>query len=204
VGILATIGTFLGGAWASGINLYLTVATLGIANKAGFISLPESLQVLSDPLVITVAVILFLIEFFADKIPYVDSAWDSMHTIIRPVGAALLAFMGTENTDIAVQFSVTLACAAVAMDSHLTKASARAVINTSPEPFSNIIASFSEDIVVLSVLFLIVKHPVIAGIGVILFILFSFWFLRGTFRFLKRAFSFAAERTEKEKEQEGD
>jgi len=89
------LGLLLGGSWASGINLYLTVAGLGIAGKAGLIDLPGKLDVLSHPLVITVAVLLFLIEFFADKIPYVDSARDTVHTFIRPVGAAFMVYAGT-------------------------------------------------------------------------------------------------------------
>ena len=193
---LNTLGTFLGGAWASGINLYLTIAALGIADRIGFIRLPDSIDVLSHPLVITVALVLFSVEFFADKIPYVDSAWDSIHTFVRPAGAALLAFMGTSETAPPVQFSITLLCAAVALDSHLTKASTRVAINASPEPFTNIIASFSEDVLVFAMLFLVLKHPVIAGIIVLCFVIFSLWFLTMMFRFVRKIFNFAFSKKE--------
>jgi len=103
VSIFSSLGMLLGGSWASGINLYLTIAVLGIADRVGIINLPGGLEVLAHPLVIVVAVLLFLVEFFADKVPYVDSAWDSFHTVIRPVGAGILAYMGTSGSDHGVQ-----------------------------------------------------------------------------------------------------
>lgn len=196
MGILANLGTVLGGAWASGVNLYLTIVVLGIADRLGVIDLPGGLDVLSHPLVITVALLLFLVEFFADKIPYVDSAWDSVHTLIRPAGAALLAFMAMSDSGEAAQISVALVSGTVALDSHLTKATARAAINTSPEPFTNITASVSEDALVLVALWLIFTHPIIAGILVISFIVFSIWFLKVMFRFLKKVFSFLSGKTD--------
>ncbi len=186
--LLSGIGMLLGGAWASGVNLYLTVAGLGIAGRLGWIELPAGLEVLSNQLVIAVAALLFLIEFFADKIPYVDSAWDSVHTFIRPAGAAVLAFMATAGMESApVQFTAALLCGVVSLDAHLTKATTRVAINTSPEPFTNSAASVSEDALVIVALWLIMKHPVIAGILVISFIVFSVWFLRVMFRFLNKA-----------------
>ena len=124
------------------------------------------------------AVILFLIEFFADKIPYVDSAWDTVHTFIRPAGAAFMAYAGTAGSGEAVQLSMALLGGTVALDSHLTKATTRVAINTSPEPFTNSLASFSEDTLVVVALWLIAVHPVIAGVLVISFIVFSIWFLK--------------------------
>jgi len=188
--ILALLGKYLGWAWASGINLYLTIASLGIANNIKLINLPHGLDIISHPLIITVAIILFLIEFFADKIPYVDSMWDSLHTVVRPGATAVLAFMGTADLDPAVRFSVTLVCAAIALDSHLIKASSRIAINTSPEPFTNIFASISEDVLVLAMLYAVIRHPVIAGILVVLFVLFSVWFLKIMFRFVRKVFRF--------------
>lgn len=188
--IISEIGLLLGGSWASGINLYLTMAGLGIAGRTGVVDLPGKLDVLQNPLVIAAALLVFGIEFFADKIPYVDNVWDSFHTLIRPLGGGAMAYMATANLDPALQVSAALICGSVAMDAHLTKATTRVAINTSPEPFTNIAASVSEDSLVLMALWLMVKHPVIAGILVISFIVFSIWFLRVMFRFLKKVFRF--------------
>ncbi len=186
--ILKGLGMILGGSWASGINLYLTVAGLGVAGRLGIIDLPGKLDVLSSPIVIIVAVLLFIAEFFADKIPYVDSVWDSFHTFIRPAGGAVIAFMATSENPAAVQFTMAMLAGTVALDAHLTKATARVAINTSPEPFSNSAASVTEDGLVVVALWLIAKHPVIAAILVISFIVFSIWFLKVMFRFLKKVF----------------
>jgi len=188
--IINDLGVLLGGSWASGVNLYLTVAALGIADRTGIIDLPGNLDIISNPIIIAVAVIMFLIEFFADKIPYIDSAWDSVHTVIRPLGAAYLVFNASAGSSPEVQLALTLLGGAVAMDSHLTKATARAAINTSPEPFTNILASLSEDSLVLVVLWMAVTHPVISAVLVLSFIVFSVWFLKIMFRFLKKIFTF--------------
>jgi hypothetical protein len=187
---LANIGTLLGSSWASGVNLYLTMAGLGLANRFGMVQLPGDMNVLSHPLVIAVAVFMFSVEFLADKIPLVDSAWDSVHTFVRPLGGAILGYMAMADMGPAMQLPVALLSGTVAADSHLTKATARVAINTSPEPFTNIIASISEDILVLAALYLIIKHPVIAAVCVILFIIFSIWFLKVMFRFVKKVFRF--------------
>lgn len=188
--VLGNLGALLGGSWASGINLYLTIAGLGIAHRLGAINLPGELDVISSLPVIIVAILLYAIEFVADKVPYVDSAWDSVHTFIRPIGGAALAYMAMADMGPAAQVPVALLSGTVAMDSHLTKATSRAAINTSPEPVTNSVASVTEDAMVVGVLYLIAKHPVIAGILVILFILFSIWFLKVMFRFLKKVFRF--------------
>jgi hypothetical protein len=187
---LSNLGVLLGGSWASGVNLYLTVMGLGIADRVGWVELPGKLDVISHPLVILLAGGLFVVEFFADKIPYVDSAWDSVHTFIRPAGAAYMAFAGMAGSNELAQTSLALVAGTVALDSHLTKATTRVAINTSPEPITNSIASVSEDTLVLTVLWLIVAHPVIAAVLVIAFIIFSVWFLKVMFGFLKKVFSF--------------
>jgi hypothetical protein len=196
VDIFKGLGMILGGSWASGINLYLTVAGLGIAGRLGIIELPGKLDVLSSPIVIIVAILLFIVEFFADKIPYVDSAWDSFHTFIRPAGGAAIAFMATSENPAAVQFATAMLAGTVALDAHLTKATTRVAINTSPEPFSNSAASVTEDGLVVVVLWLIAKHPLIAAILVISFIVFSVWFLKVMFKFLKKAFRFLSGKRE--------
>ncbi|MFC1514365.1 DUF4126 domain-containing protein [Candidatus Omnitrophota bacterium] len=187
--ILNSLPLLLGGSWASGVNLYMTIAGLGISQRMGWIALPGNLDTLAHPLVIITAAGLYIVEFVADKIPYVDSTWDSIHTAIRPFGGAALGYMAMAGAGPALQIPVALLTGAVAADSHLTKATARVAINTSPEPFTNSLASVAEDASVATILFLIIQHPVIATIAVILFILFSFWFLKTMFRFLKKVFS---------------
>jgi len=184
--IFNSLGILMGSSWASGVNLYLTTAGLGIAHRMGWVTLPGNMDSLAHPIVIGVALLIFAVEFFADKIPYVDSAWDSVHTFIRPAGAMILGYMAMADIGPAAQYPVALLTGSIAMDSHLTKATSRVAINTSPEPFSNTVASVTEDASVLGILYLIIKHPVIAAILVILFILFSIWFLKKMFRFMKK------------------
>ncbi len=194
---LNNIGLVLGSSWASGVNLYLTVAGLGIAQRVGLVNLPGNLDGISNLFVISIAVLLYAVEFFADKIPYVDSAWDSVHTFIRPVGGALLAYMATAGIGPAVQFPVALLSGTVALDSHLTKATTRVAINTSPEPITNSIASVTEDGLVVGALWLVINHPIVASIAVILFIVFSIWFLKVMFRFVKKVFRFLSGKGDK-------
>jgi hypothetical protein len=196
--VLNNLGVLLGGSWASGVNLYLTIAGLGIAHRVGFVTLPGNLDSISNLFVISVALLLYLVEFVADKVPYVDSAWDSVHTFIRPLGGAALAYMATSEIGPAAQIPIALLSGTVAMDSHLTKATTRVAINTSPEPITNSVASVSEDAMVVGVLWLIINHPIIASILVILFIIFSIWFLKMMFRFVKKVFRFLGGSREKE------
>lgn len=178
----------MGGSWASGINLYLTTAGLGIAHRMEWITLPGNMESLANPLVIGAALLLYGVEFFADKIPYVDSAWDSVHTFIRPAGGMALGYMAMADVGPAIQYPVAILTGTIALDSHLTKATSRVAINTSPEPVTNSVASVTEDVGVLGAIYLIINHPVIASVLVILFILFSIWFLKKMFRFLKKIF----------------
>jgi len=151
-----------------------------------WITLPGNLDVLAHPLVITVASILYIIEFVADKVPYVDSAWDSIHTFIRPAGGMVLGYMAMAQMGLEFQIPVALLTGSIALDSHLTKATSRLAINTSPEPITNSVASVTEDIAVVGALYLIIKHPIIAATLVVLFIIFSFWFLKKMFRFVRK------------------
>lgn len=195
--VLSNLGVMLGGSWASGVNLYLTIAGLGIMDKMGILNLPGDLEAISNPLVIAVAILMYAVEFFADKIPLVDSMWDSLHTFIRPIGGAALSYMAMADIGPVAQIPAALLSGSVAMDSHLTKATTRLAINTSPEPVTNSIASVSEDALVIGALWMIVRHPIIAGILVILFIVFSIWFLRMMFKFVKKIFSFFTKREPK-------
>ena len=187
---LSNIGLLLGSSWATGVNMYLTIAGLGIADRIGFVDLPGNMDAISHPLIIGAAILMFAVEFFADKIPVVDSAWDSIHTFIRPVGGAMMGYMAMAEMGPVAQIPVALLTGAVAADSHLTKATTRVAINTSPEPITNSVASVTEDGLVIGVLYLVAKHPIIAGVSVIAFIIFSVWFLKIMFRFVKKVFKF--------------
>lgn len=182
------IALVAGGSWASGVNLYLTVAGLGIAHRLEWITLPGDAEAIAHPLIIGLAVLLYTIEFFADKIPFVDSIWDSFHTLIRPAGSAALGYMASANMGHSAQLPIALICGTIALDSHLTKATTRAAINTSPEPFTNSIASVTEDIGVMGTLYLIIKHPAVITVLVIVFFILSLWFLKIMFRFVKKLF----------------
>jgi len=185
---LAYAGTLLGSTWASGVNLYLTVAGLGIAHRFEWINLPGDLDVLSNPLIIGLALVLYLIEFFADKIPYVDSTWDAVHTFIRPVGGALIAYLAaSQGTDVA-QAVTGLIGGTIALNSHVTKAGTRAMINVSPEPISNSVASVSEDVLVVGSLWLMITNPIVLGVIVILFLVLSVWLFKKVIRLFSRIF----------------
>ncbi len=188
VEILAHIGVLFGAAWASGVNLYLTVAGLGLAHRLGWVALPGDMAVISHPAVIVVAGVLFLIEFLADKVPVVDSVWNSLHTFVRPTAGAALGFMLLGDAEPVLRILGTLVAAGIAMEAHLTKTTTRAVINASPEPVSNSVASVTEDVSVIGVLYLVIKHPFIAALVVALFMLFSLWFLKRMVKFARRHF----------------
>jgi hypothetical protein len=145
--------------WASGFRLYTTLFVVGLAGRLGWIVLPEGLHLLQHPWVLGAAGLMLFLEFFADKIPLLDSIWDTVHTFIRiPAGAALAA-MAFGGQGIEWQTAMALLGGTLAAGTHLTKAGTRAMINASPEPFSNIAASFGEDVVVLSGLWLMFAHP---------------------------------------------
>jgi len=186
--VLNSLGILAGSSWGSGVNLYLTIAVLGIAHRMSLITLPGDLAMLDQYPVIGLAIILYLVEFVADKIPLVDSIWDSVHTIIRPLGGAALGYMALGNYGPLAQIPAALATGSISLDSHLTKATTRVAINTSPEPFTNSIASVLEDVSVGGILFLIMGHPIIAISLVIIFVLLSLWFLKKMFRFMKAVF----------------
>jgi len=160
--LLATLGRTLGFSLAAGVNLYATVAILGLAARYGWVTLPGQYQIFNNDLVIGAAVVMYLIEFFADKIPYFDSLWDAIHTAIRPVGGALIAVATLGDASPAVKALVALLGGAVAASSHLTKTSTRAAANTSPEPFSNWILSLGEDVFAVGLGYTALTHPVAA------------------------------------------
>ena len=180
--LVPTLGRTLGFSFAAGVNLYATVAILGLASRYGWVRLPEQFRVFDNDVVIGVALILYVVEFIADKVPWVDSVWDAVHTIVRPVGGALIAVATIGDVSPAVEGLVALLGGTLAAGSHLTKAGTRAVANTSPEPFSNWILSIGEDIFVISLGFLALKYPTVAGVvvivAVVLMIVFAAWIIR--------------------------
>jgi uncharacterized protein DUF4126 len=159
---LITLGRTLGFSLAAGLNLYATVAILGLAARYGWVDLPPQFQVFNHDVVIGAAIVMYLIEFFADKIPYFDSLWDGIHTVIRPVGGALIAVSTMGDASPAVQGLVALLGGTVAAGSHLSKTSTRAVANASPEPFTNWSLSLGEDVFVVGLGYLALKYPVAA------------------------------------------
>jgi hypothetical protein len=160
--LLVTLGRTLGFSLAAGINLYATVALLGLAARYEWVTLPEQFQAFNNPWVIGVAGVLYVIEFVADKIPWVDTMWDTVHTFIRPVGGALIAVAALGEASPTLEGLVALLGGAVAAASHVTKAGTRVAANASPEPFSNWALSLLGDGVVLALAVITLKYPVLA------------------------------------------
>jgi len=159
---LATLGRTMGFSLAAGVNLYATVALLGLASRYGWVALPEQFKVFDNPWIIGAAGVLYAVEFVADKIPWVDSIWDSVHTFIRPVGGAVIAVATLGDQSPAMQGAIALLGGMVAAGSHVTKASTRVAANASPEPFSNWILSFLGDGFVLGITMLTLQYPLVA------------------------------------------
>src|SRR5262245_20798944 len=186
---LATLGRTLGFSFAAGINLYATVAILGLASRYGWVQLPPQYQVFDNNWIIGTAIALYVVEFFADKIPWVDSAWDAVHTVIRPLGGALIAVTTLGHASPATETLVGLLGGALAAGTHFSKAGTRVMANASPEPFSNWILSLVEDAFAIGLGFLALKYPLAAGIvvliGVAVVVSFAGWIVRA----LKRRIS---------------
>ena len=167
---LAELGRLLGFSIGAGVNLYATVAIVGLAARYGWVDLPSQYAIFNNEWIIGAAVVLFVVEFFADKIPWVDSVWDAVHTLVRPVGGALIAVAALGEASPGVQAAVALLGGGVAASSHFTKAGTRAIANTSPEPFSNWMLSLSEDAFVIALGVLALKYP-LAALAVALVVL---------------------------------
>ena len=184
--LISTIAIAMGASWVSGINLYATVATLGLLSRFAHLPLPGELQVLTSWWVIGVALVLYVIEFFADKIPLLDSTWDVIHTFIRIPAGAVLAAGAFGDFDRSIQVIALLLGGGLAFSSHGTKAATRAMLNASPEPVSNIVASVLEDILavvsVICSMFLPVLLFVIVGAGLVV----SFLVFRRIIRFCRQ------------------
>ncbi len=181
------LGLALGAGFSSGLNLYATVATLGLLQRFQIIHLPVTLEALAHPWVIGIAVALYAIEFLADKIPYFDTAWDAIHTLIRPPAAAILAYASAGAAPPEWRWGAALLAGGVALTSHGTKASARAAANASPEPFSNWTLSFGEDLLAVFLSWLAAAHPAATIVVVTILVALAIFVLFHLFRFLRRA-----------------
>ena len=186
--ISTTLALSMGLAWASGINLYATLLTLGILANTGNIHLPPDLQIVANPMVLGAAGLMYCVEFFADKVPGVDSGWDVLHTFIRIPAGALLAAGAVGDLNPAVELAAAIVGGSMAAGTHLTKAGTRVLINTSPEPFTNWFASISEDVVVITGVWACINHPFLFLIALVLFILVMIWLLPRIWLGIKKVF----------------
>jgi hypothetical protein len=188
---VAFLGRTLGFSFAAGLNLYATVAILGLASRYGWVALPAEYRVFDNDWIIGVALFLYVVEFFADKIPWVDSIWDAAHTVIRPLGGALIAVTTLGDAAPATQALVALLGGTVAASSHLTKAGTRVVANSSPEPFSNWILSFGEDAFVVGLGVLALQYPLaaltVSALALAVIVFAAVWLLRAVRRRFQRA-----------------
>ena len=166
---LLTLGRTIPFAFASGINLYATVAVLGLCSRFQIVALPDQFRAFEHPLIISIALAMYVVEFVADKVPWFDSLWDTVHTIVRPIGGALVAVTALGDASAGAQVVAALVGGSVAMTTHLGKAGTRAVANTSPEPFSNWALSLGEDAVAIGLTYFAIQHPLLAlAIAVVL------------------------------------
>ncbi len=181
-----TLALAAGLGWTSGLRFYAVVFFLGLVHRSGVHALPGSLEVLAHPWVLTISGLLFLTEFFADKIPGVDTLWDIVNTFIRIPGGALLAAAAVAGNDPGLGLAAGLLGGTMAAGAHLTKASTRALINTSPEPLSNWTASFTEDALSLGALWITLKYPLLLLGLMSLFVFIAVWLVPRIWRGLQR------------------
>jgi len=185
-----TLALSMGAAWGSGINLYATLLMLGYLAHTGNIDLPPDLMIIADPMVMAAASLMYAVEFFADKVPGLDTAWDTLHTFIRIPAGALLAASAVGDIGLAAEISAALVGGSLAGVTHATKAGTRVMINTSPEPFTNWTASIAEDIAVIAGIWASIQHPTFFMVSLVAFILLMIWALPKLWRGIKRAFKF--------------
>jgi hypothetical protein len=197
--IANTISLTMGVAWASGINLYAAVLVLGLLGTTGNITLPSTLQILTDPMVISAAGVMYFVEFFTDKMPGVDTGWDTLHTFIRIPAGALLAAGAVGDVNPAVALTAAILGGGLAAGAHAVKSGSRVIINTSPEPFTNWTASIAEDIAVIGGLWTALHYPWLFLILMIVFILLMIWLLPKIWEGIKKIFSYIGRIFKREK-----
>ncbi len=186
--IIALISMSMGVAWASGINLYATILMLGIMGSSGNMDLPPGLEVLSDPMIIGAAGLMYCVEFFADKIPGVDTGWDAIHTFVRVPAGAILASSAVGDVSAAAAIASGILGGGMALTTHSLKSGSRVLINTSPEPVTNWTASIAEDIAVFTGLWAALNHPGWFLFFMILFIILMIWLLPKLWQGIKTLF----------------
>ena len=186
--LISVISLTMGVAWASGLNLYAAILVLGLGGSSGGIDLPENLQIVQDPAVMLAAGLMFSVEFFADKVPGLDTGWDALHTFIRIPAGALLAANTVGDVSPALQLAAGIAGGSVTSVTHAAKASTRVLINTSPEPVTNWAASISEDLAVFGGLWLALNHPLLFLVLFVVFLLLLIWLLPKLWRGVARIF----------------
>ncbi|MBU1236494.1 MAG: DUF4126 domain-containing protein [Gammaproteobacteria bacterium] len=186
--IIPSIALAGGMAWASGMRLYAVVFAAGLLSRLGYVHLPDTLRVLENPLVLGIAGFLLVVEFLADKIPAVDSVWDGIHTFIRIPAGALLAALALGDHDPALMLAAGLLGGTLTAGTHAVKAGSRALINTSPEPFSNVATSFGEDALVAGGLLTAFSHPALFLVLLGVFVALLIWLLPKVFRGVRLVF----------------
>jgi hypothetical protein len=177
MGVVETIALAMGLAWASGINLYATLAMLGILGATGNMTLPPDLVILQDPVVIAAAGFMYCVEFFADKMPGVDTGWDTIHSFIRIPAAAVLAAGAVGDINPSMVLAAAILGGALGATSHTLKTGTRVLINASPEPFTNWGASVTEDLAVFGGVWAAIYHPVPFLGFLVLFVVLAIWLL---------------------------
>lgn len=190
--ISTTLALTMGLAWASGINLYATLFTLGILANTGNIQLPPDLVIVASPLVMIAAGLMYCVEFFADKFPGVDTGWDAIHTFIRIPAGAMLAAGAVGTLDPSVELAAAILGGSMAAGAHVTKAGTRVLINTSPEPFTNWFASVTEDVMVITGVWACIHHPIAFLIALVIFIVVAILLLPKIWAGIKKVFGFIA------------
>ena len=186
---IQTLSSILGLSLTSGVNLYASVLMVGLGLRYGWIGgLPGELHVLANPIILTIAGVMYFLEFFADKIPFVSVAWDTIHTMIRPLGGAALALASAADMSAAAQVVAFLAGGSIALASHSTKLGYRLITHASPEPVSNSVFSIAEDFGVVGLVLLVYKHPLIAIVVVIVLLILMALLTRYAIRAVKAIF----------------
>lgn len=189
MGIVETIALSMGVAWASGINLYAAIATLGVLGATGNMDLPPGMEIMAEPAVIAAAGFMYCVEFFADKFPGVDTGWDTLHSFIRIPAGAVLAATALGNVDPGWQIAAAIIGGGLAATSHGMKSGTRILINTSPEPFTNWAASVAEDVAVFGGLLAAIYYPAVFLFLLALFVLFAIWVMPKIWRGIKAVFA---------------
>ena len=197
--ISTTLALSMGLAWASGINLYAALFTLGYLANTGSLNLPPDLIIIANPIIMTVAGLMFCVEFFADKIPGIDTTWDTIHTFIRIPAGAMLAAGAIGDMNPAIEIAAALLGGGLAAGTHASKAGTRVLINTSPEPFTNWAASIGEDIAVIGGVWACLNHPFLFLIALAFFIIVMIWLLPKILTGIKKAFHFIINLFKKQK-----